>query len=628
MKAHRTLWLLFFLCASVPADPLKLSRVVLSKAGVGYFEHEATVLGEEILPLTVRLDQVDDVLKSLMVLDPGGPPAGVSLPGREPLAQAFRDLPFGREELRAPVELLNRLQGAEVEIQGMRPLEGRLLAVKEEKVALPDELGTVVRHRVYLLTTEGIQQAILEDLDALRFLDRVLEGQVREALAAIERHRARGVRTLDIHLRGKGKRQVRVGYVAETPLWKAGYRLDLQAGRLQGWAILENMSGGDWEGVSLTLTSGHPFSFRQALYRTYYLKRPELPVLPEEKAMEIAGAAAPPRALFAMKAPPPPLPKAREEEGLVHFTFPHPVTVRNGTSAMLPFLDRTLPMAPGSFYKASLHPIHPQSAVEVQNDTAITLPPALAAVYGEGGYLGDAELPTLPPGDRALLGFALDTRIRIHREEEDKRRTLTGSLRHGVLHLKEVEQAITRYRIEHFHEKPHILWIAHPRRPGWSLAEPRGAEARGDHYRLTVRLEPQTRTLTVRAVLERPIEERLAVIEMGLEDLEAFARGKELPEALRQAFARIAAIRRKMAEHEDALRRLGEKRKAIFQDQARIRENLARIPRESELFRRYLDKLASQEKDIGNLEEAMEAHRKALEALKQELRDYLETLEL
>ena len=76
--------------------------------------------------------------------------------------------------------------------------------------------------------------------------------------------------------------------VLGVPLWKASYRLSLPAephadhARLQGWAILENFSGQDWRDVSLTLLSGNPVTFRQALFESYYVKRPSVPV-------EVAG---------------------------------------------------------------------------------------------------------------------------------------------------------------------------------------------------------------------------------------------------------------------------------------------------------------------------------------------------
>ena len=118
----------------VPADAadLSLQRVMLSSGGVGYFEYQATVDGDATLSLDVPLDQVDDILKSLVVYDDGGTAGEVTLPGREPLRQIFVDLPFDRTALDSAPALLNALQGAEVRVTGAKPMNGRLLRVVEE----------------------------------------------------------------------------------------------------------------------------------------------------------------------------------------------------------------------------------------------------------------------------------------------------------------------------------------------------------------------------------------------------------------------------------------------------------------------------------------------------------------
>src|SRR5260370_16225690 len=93
------------------AQDLVPKRVMLSSGGLGYFEYEATVDGDATLKLTVSLPQVDDVLKSLVVYDDKGGVGGLSLPGREPLPQAFKDLPFDHGSLCPPADLLGTLQG-------------------------------------------------------------------------------------------------------------------------------------------------------------------------------------------------------------------------------------------------------------------------------------------------------------------------------------------------------------------------------------------------------------------------------------------------------------------------------------------------------------------------------------
>lgn len=112
------------------AQDLALKRVMLSSGGLGYFEYEATVDGDAILKLTVPLDQVDDVLKSLVVYDDKGSVGGLSLPGREPLVQAFKDLPFDQDALESPAALLTKLKGAQVSVGGTRATSGRIVSVE------------------------------------------------------------------------------------------------------------------------------------------------------------------------------------------------------------------------------------------------------------------------------------------------------------------------------------------------------------------------------------------------------------------------------------------------------------------------------------------------------------------
>ena len=106
---------LFAVVGPVNAADLSLELIMLSSGGVGYFEYEAVVDGNATLSLDVPLDQVDDILKSLVVYDDGGTAGEVTLPGREPLTQSFVDLPFDRAALELgarPPECLAGCRGA------------------------------------------------------------------------------------------------------------------------------------------------------------------------------------------------------------------------------------------------------------------------------------------------------------------------------------------------------------------------------------------------------------------------------------------------------------------------------------------------------------------------------------
>src|ERR1700682_4673162 len=124
--------LLVALGAGVEAAELPLARVVLSTAGLAQFTHSGSIAGGSTVDLAVRLDQVDDILKSLTVFDRQGGLGAVSLPGKAPLAELFRDLPFGPDALDSPTALLNALVGSEVEISGQVNARGRVFRVENE----------------------------------------------------------------------------------------------------------------------------------------------------------------------------------------------------------------------------------------------------------------------------------------------------------------------------------------------------------------------------------------------------------------------------------------------------------------------------------------------------------------
>src|SRR5260370_19316067 len=238
------------------AQDLALKRVMLSSGGLGYFEYEATVDGDATLRLTVSLQQVDDVLKSLGVYDDKGGVGGLSLPGREPLAQAFKDLPFDQDSLSSPADLLATLKGAEITVGGSRAITGRILSVHDQTVTTNDGKATTKRTRITLLTDRGLQQFILEDTENLQFTDAALRDKVAQALLAIQSNRAKDARTLELSARGQGKRTARVAYIVEGRVCKASYRLTLPGdpaaprAALQGWATVGNLTGQDWKDIA------------------------------------------------------------------------------------------------------------------------------------------------------------------------------------------------------------------------------------------------------------------------------------------------------------------------------------------------------------------------------------------
>src|SRR5262249_27402290 len=253
-------------------------------------EYEARVQGSADLSLAVPLDQVDDVLKSVVVYDTQGNLGEATLPGKDAANRIFRDLPFDASALASEPALLDALRGAEVRVTSARgTVQGRILSVTPETIQLPNNGGTLQKHRLALAGADGtVSSVLVEDTLRITFVDRTLQGQIDAALAAGLDQKEREKRRFQVHISGQGERAVRVAYVVAVPVWKSTYRLTLSTdaaagkGTLQGFAVVDNQSGTDWNDVDLTLVSGNPVTFRQALYEAYYVKRPEIPV-------EVAG---------------------------------------------------------------------------------------------------------------------------------------------------------------------------------------------------------------------------------------------------------------------------------------------------------------------------------------------------
>ena len=69
-------------------------------------------------------------------------------------------------------------------------------------------------------------------------------------------------------------------------------------------------------------------------------------------------------------------------------------------------------------------------------------------------------------------------------------------------------------------------------------------------------------------------------------------------------------------------------RKRIFEEQKRIRNNMNRVRAKTDLHRRYVAKLDSQETELEKLESRYESSRKAVRAAQEELGTYVSNLNL
>ncbi|MBL6456594.1 DUF4139 domain-containing protein [Belnapia sp. T6] len=526
--------LLLAACLALPApspgaEELPVRAVTLSNAGLAEILRGGRLEPEAGISFRVPFEDVDDVLRTLVLRDPSGTVEGLRLPAQDLETEAFRGLPLRPADFENRVSLLRALRGQPVEAGGS---SGRLTDAEEAEAGL----------RITLLTPGGLRLLVLREGEEVRLADPALAARLARAAEALAAARSAEERLLEISLRAPAAREVSLATVTGAPLWKPSWRLLLPeaAGeaRLQGWAVVENRSGTDWNGVRLSLVSGNPAAYRQALYTPIRVERPELPVRAAEQVRVTAdtgprpapppplpapaAAAAPMLRSFradaeAAPAPVAALPAARvaSTAGRVAFTLPSPVSVRQGETANLPFLDAALP-AERVWWVQDLQARNPLNAVRLRNASGHTLPDGLAAVFDAGGaYLGDAELRAVSPEEQRLLAFARDRDVLLSSSSSRRDRPVRAELRRGaILVLTAIQREETALAVDPRGGRGRLV-VDLPRRPG---ATPQFSVAAEGDFGLRHEAMLEGAPVTLRFAWERELRQEVPILDSGLGD--------------------------------------------------------------------------------------------------------------
>jgi len=269
---------------------LPVKRVVLYKNGVGYFEHAARVQGTQELNIDFTTAQLNDVLKSLTVVDLGeGRISSVRYNSIAPLGERLKSLrlPFGEDVGRD--DFLSAMRGARVDVRnGATTSTGKLLSVEKVKHQNAKGEDLYETTEFAIVTDSGeMRSFVLSPLVSVHLADRELTSEVGRYLDLVGSSRAKDLRQMTITATGTGERNIFVSYISEVPIWKSTYRIILpdeataKPGAkplLQGWAIVDNTIGEDWKDVHLSLVAGAPQSFVQNISHPFYARRPEIPL--------------------------------------------------------------------------------------------------------------------------------------------------------------------------------------------------------------------------------------------------------------------------------------------------------------------------------------------------------------
>ncbi len=658
--------------ATAMAADIPVRQIVLYKSGVGYFERSGDLKAGESARLDFKATDMNDVLKSLTVQDKSGVKiTGLRYDSSEPLADKLADFPFHVDGQQSLSAFLDQVKGARVEMKyGADALAGVIVGAR---VIEAGEKSPEREQAVLMLDSGELRTIDLSAASSLRFSDPKLQLQLRDYLGVLNQARSKDKRSVYIDTPDAQGRHIFASYMIPMPLWKSSYRLifaEQGEPTLEGWAIVDNTTGEDWDQVRLSVVSGRPVSFISRLYDARFLERPTVD-LPDERAQgprlhegdfekDVAMAQAAP-------APPPPAMapaprqamtmgalKKQPSAGLVmeefrsdalssvsvntegrdlgdlfEYSFSSPVTVKKNESTMLPFVQQKIGARKLLIYAES-YGQNPMSAAELNNSTGKTLDGGPITVFDSSNYSGEALMETLRAGDKRLISYAVDLGTRITTQFDSSRDLLREiHVNRGMLTARSAIQETKTYTIRNVDAKAKTLMIEHPARPGYKLLNQKPAETTSNAWRFEVKLTPDSGQKFAVSE-ERVYDNRFEVSSLTPDVLLTYVQNKTISDNARRQLKQIADQKQQIADIDQQTQNTDNEIHELITDQDRIRQNLVSLTNVSgqqEQVQKYSRQLSDQETKLASMRDALSGLRKKKTALQASLNSSIANLD-
>ncbi len=666
---------------------LPVTRVALYKNGVGYFEHSGTVSGNQSVTIDLTTAQLNDVLQSLTAIDlNGGRISGAGYNSTTPLEQQLQALPLALGEDPSAADLYAAIRGAHVEVTGSgQTFTGRILNLEIRSTPSPTPNMPTSEHRFLTVISDAgtIRSLELTSSTQVRLLDSSLHTDLSRYLELIANNRSEGLRHLTLQDNGSGTRNLHVSYISEVPVWKSTYRILLtdstaaaQSATLQGWAVVDNTVGTDWNNVQLSLIAGSPQSFLQPISQPIYSHRPEIAIAQEAQLTpqtHLSGDSNDRLQIFAKLQRPPapgvagmsgvgsgygagvaggvmggPAPAAKAMPGSVsqsvtvnsampmieyetaaansltpntttaayddyfEYKLTDPVTIRKNESALVPILQTKLPVERVTLWSPAQP--RPLRALWITNSSNLTLDRGSFSIVENGNFGGEGLLDPIHPGERRLLSYAADQAVRVTPDNShDTQRVQTITVSNGILRETRAEVSEVEYLIHNAAPDPRTVVVEQPVRQGWKLdSDPQPAETTPAAYRFRVATQPND-TVRLHVGQRRTFYQNYGLFNTTDEQLTVILRNANSTQTLQQ-LEPVFAAKRAVANLDRQIQSKQNDINQITEDQKRLRENLSALKGSAE--ERSLAKRYTDE--LNQQEDRLATLRKDLDTLRQQ----------
>lgn len=652
------------------AAELPVSQVVLYKNGVGYFERAGELRAGEAARLDFKAAEMNDVLKSLSVTQRGGGPVtGLRYDSSEPLQAKLGEFPFRVENGQSLSGFLDQLKGAAVSLKLLSG-EAESGTIVSARRITADAQRVERESLVLMMPTGELKSFDLGQVQTLKLADSALELELKRFLATLTASRSKDKKSVYLDSTDDKARQVSLSYMIPTPIWKSSYRLlfaPTGEPTLEGWAIVDNTTGEDWNKVQLALVSGRPVSFISRLYEPKYIARQTAELAEEQAQSPVVYAGAVSESLQmqdaaagartnqferlaksrpAMAPPPPPaalggmmggVPSSvavntsgRDLGDLFEYRFGGPVTVRKNESVMLPFVQQKVAARKLLIYTSGQSSQNPMSAASIVNSTGKTLDGGPITVFDASAYGGEALMESLKAGDKRLISYATDLGTRISTAAESGTEAVREvKAKDGILTAKLAILETTTYSIRNVDPRAKTLIIEHPLKPDAKLlSEPKPTETTANYHRFELKVAANANEkFVVRE--ERTIENVEQISNLNDDQLVIYLRNKSLSDAARKQLDQVLAKKRELLESMQQEARLTTEINDLVKDQDRIRQNLGslnRVTGQEAQVRKYASDLAASEARLATLRDSQSASRRKTAEVQGEYNDLIRKL--
>ena len=667
---------------------LPVERVVLYKNGVGYFEHSGRVTGNRAISLDFTSSQLDDVLQSLTAVDLGGGRiAGVNFNSTVPLEQQLKNLPLGLGKQPSTQSLFASLRGASVEISGggQGAIRGRILHYEIRSEKSPS--GGTINHRVLTVVTDdgAIRSLEITPAVSVRLLDGEVRGDLQRYLAVLATAQNPQQRQLRLEAEGTGTREIHIGYISEAPVWKSTYRIVFPGGAapadgkeetatLQGWAVVDNTTGSDWNNVRLSLVAGAPQSFIEPLSQPIYTQRPVVavpeaqniaPVTHEDalntelKALAgapsgayggmyhgsgsgsgsgggvLGGVGMAPRSVEASAE----TVEIQDESGSAsstgfddyfEYTLSQPVTIHKDESALVPFLQADVQAERVTIWNASR--LVALRAIRLTNSSKLTLDRGSFSIFENGEFAGEGLTDPIHAGEKRLLSYAADQAVHVNTESN----LFSTHLRHltvqnGVLIERNEEIREVTYVVHNTATETRDVLVEHPVEDGWKItSEVQPVETTASVYRFNVITQPGE-TVRLHVGVARILSQRFTLTSIKDPQLNVILNGSSNRDALEKALAPVLSAREKVEALSTQIDAQQTNIDRIVYDGKRLHDELSGLnesPEGRELAKRYIGEINADEDQLTTLKKARADLEQQRTAAQQALDDAIRNLNL